>query len=114
MGLFSINYGTILIILFGLAGWFFFLIGNRKERQAHPVKPKKKLDIEYYLYKMARVTGNSEYDIFMKSAEKLSVTKDMVEKDFSAYLKRGRIPHYVKDFVKANKHHLDELRMPLW
>ena len=114
MGLFVINYGTILIILFGLTGWFFFSTRSRHGERSGLEKPTSMLDMEYYLYKMARVTGHSEYDIFMKSAENLQLTKDVVEKDFSAYLQRGSIPRYVKDFVISNKHHLDELRMPLW
>ena len=67
-----------------------------------------------YLYKISRVTGESEYNVFKKSAEGWPVNQRMVDQDFRRYLSRQVIPHYVQDFVRKNRHHIDELRLPLF
>jgi hypothetical protein len=65
-----------------------------------------------YLFKISRVTGESEYSIFQKSAEDWPVSQAMIDQDFRRYLSRQEVPHYVKDFVRRNKHHLDDLKTP--
>ncbi|UCF91841.1 MAG: hypothetical protein JSW39_26820 [Desulfobacterales bacterium] len=66
-----------------------------------------------YLFKMARVTGKSEYEIFLKAAEGWPVTAPMIERDFKEYLLHETVPYYVNDFVRKNKAHVDALRFPL-
>jgi len=76
---------------------------------------KHKDSMEYYLYKISRVTGHSEYDVFCKSAEDwpvATVTKEKIDADFKNYLNHSAVPPYVHHFVRQNKHHIDELRMP--
>jgi hypothetical protein len=73
---------------------------------------EKAISMEDYLYKISRVTGHSEYDVFCKSAEDWPVSKEKIEKDFTRYLQQQDIPHYVNDFVRRNKKHIDELHMP--
>ncbi len=71
--------------------------------------------MEFYLYKISRVTGNSEYDVFCKSAEDwpvATVSKDKIDTDFKYYLNRQVVPPYVNHFVRENKHHIDELHLP--
>ena len=71
--------------------------------------------MEYYLFKISRVTGHSEYDVFCKSAEDwpvASVSKEKIDADFKDYLKRSAVPPYVHHFVRQNKHHIDELHLP--
>jgi hypothetical protein len=70
--------------------------------------------IEDQLYKIARVTGKSEYDVFCKSAESWPIPSDKIEQDFKAYLLHQSVPYYVVDFVRKNKKHIDELRLPLF
>jgi len=70
------------------------------------------ISMEDYLYKISRVTGHSEYDVFCKSAEAWPVSRDKIEEDFTRYLQQQDIPHYVNDFVRRNKKHIDELHMP--
>lgn len=70
--------------------------------------------IEDYLYKIARITGKSEYDVFCKSAEAWPITQEKIEQDFKAYLLHQRVPYYVVDFVRKNKRHIDQLHMPLF
>jgi hypothetical protein len=80
---------------------------------------KKLLDakpgtMEYYLYKIARLTGKSEYEVFCKSAESWPITKEKIEQDFSVYLSQNTVPYYVTDFIRKNKKHIDELHIPLF
>ena len=79
-------------------------------------KPKedKPLPMEFYLYKIARLTGKSEYDVFCKSAEDWPVPQARIEQDFKRYLCHQSTPHYVNDFVRKNKKHIDELNLPLF
>ena len=64
-----------------------------------------------YLYKTARVTGTSEYEVFCKSAESWPVTGEKIEQDFGAYLSDRSIPYYVTDFIRKNQTHIDELHI---
>ena len=71
--------------------------------------------MEFYLYKISRVTGHSEYDVFCKSAEDwpvATVSKEKIDADFKSYLNRSTVPPYVHHFVRQNKHHIDELHLP--
>jgi hypothetical protein len=71
--------------------------------------------MEYYLYKISRVTGHSEYDVFRKSAEDwpvATVSREKIDADFKNYLIHSAVPPYVHHFVRQNKHHIDELRLP--
>jgi hypothetical protein len=70
--------------------------------------------MEYYIFKVSRVTGKSEYDVFFKSAEEWRLSKEKIEKDFKDYLQHRIVPYYVADFIRKNRHHIDELRMPLF
>lgn len=67
-----------------------------------------------YIFKTARVTGTSEYEVFCKSAENWPVTVEKIERDFSAYLIDHRAPYYVRDFIRKNQKHIDDLRLPLF
>jgi hypothetical protein len=72
----------------------------------------KPVSIEDYLYKTARITGKSEYDIFLKSAEEWPISKYQIDEDFKSYLMGRSVPYYVRDFIRKNKRHIDELRIP--
>ena len=73
---------------------------------------EKPVTMEDYLYKIARITGKSEYDIFIKSAEEWPISTGKIEEDFKAYLTRQTVPYYVRDFVRKNKEHIDEMHIP--
>jgi hypothetical protein len=68
---------------------------------------KHQESLEYYLYKISRVTGHSEYDVFFAR-----VSKEKIDADFKNYLSRNAVPPYVNHFVRQNKHHIDELHLP--
>jgi len=65
-----------------------------------------------YIYKIARVTGTSEYEVFCKSAEHWQVGREAIERDFHAYLAQQAVPYYVTDFIRRNKAQIDGLRTP--
>jgi hypothetical protein len=67
---------------------------------------------EDYLYKMARITGASEYEIFQKSAAEWPVPETMVEKHFKEYLRHQATPYYVNDFIRKHKQQVDNLKLP--
>ena len=101
-------YGIIaacILILSAILYRKIFRIGKKIERDEQP-------SMEDYLFKISRVTGHSEYDVFCKSAEAWPVSKEKVEQDFTRYLQQQSIPHYVNDFVRRNRKHIDELHMP--
>lgn len=67
-----------------------------------------------YIFKIARVTGKSEYDVFVKSAENWPVSDRMIDEHFKDYLLTQQVPFYVKDFINKNKRQIDALRLPPW
>ena len=64
------------------------------------------------LYKMARITGASGYEIFQKSAAEWPVSDSMMEKHFKEYLRHQATPYYVNDFIKKHKQQVDNLKLP--
>ena len=106
LGLLANGVGAICVVL--LAGVFFRLMfhWNRTFYSENPVT------MEDYLYKIARITGKSEYDIFIKSAEEWPIPTGKIEEDFKSYLTQQSVPYYVRDFVRRNKEHIDEIHIP--
>jgi len=81
-------------------------------RQPDKSSEDQPVSMEYYVFKIARVTSNSEYDVFCKSAENWPISKAKIDQDFKRYLYNQEVPHYVNDFVRKNKKHIDELHIP--
>jgi hypothetical protein len=65
-----------------------------------------------YVFKMARISGRSEYEIFCKSAEDWPISQPMIGRDFKAYLLHQSTPYYVNDYVRKHKKVLDEIYLP--
>ncbi len=65
-----------------------------------------------YLYKIARIVGCSEYEVFRKSAEQWPVGQRTVDRDFKRYLVDQQTPHYVNDFIRRHREQIDALRLP--
>ena len=103
-----IYYAMIVACILVLTGVLFRTI-KRLEAKSRQVRS---LSMEDYLFKISRVTGHSEYDVFCKSAEDWPVSREKIKQDFSNYLQHQNIPHYVNDFVRRNKKHIDELHLP--
>jgi hypothetical protein len=100
--------GTLCTMIFAVALFLMLYRLNKKMIYDRPVT------MEDQLYKIARVTGKSEYDIFCKSAESWLIPHEKIEQDFKAYLLHQSVPYYVIDFVRKNKKHIDELHIPLF
>jgi len=101
--------GSLCIVLLALLGIaVLHKLNNRAIR-------KHQDSMEFYLYKISRVTGHSEYDVFCKSAQDwpvATVSKEKIESDFKNYLDHNSVPPYVNHFVRENKHYIDELDLP--
>ena len=67
-----------------------------------------------YLFKISRLTGISEFEIFCKAAEDWPVSNQQIERDFNAYMVYDHTPYYVNHFVRENQKHIDELHLPLF
>ncbi len=101
--------GSLCLVLLALMGIVaLYKLNNRAIR-------KHQNSMEYYLYKISRVTGNSEYDVFCKSAEDwpvATVSKGKIEADFKNYLDHNSVPPYVHHFVREKKQPIDKLDLP--
>jgi hypothetical protein len=100
--------GVCIALLAGMGLMALYKLNARQIR-------KHQDSMEYYLFKISRVTGHSEYEVFCKSAEDwpvAAVSKAKIEADFKEYLDRQVVPPYVNHFVRENKHHIDELNIP--
>ena len=93
-----------------LAGKVLARLNLRWKRRFHG----KPMSMPGYIYKTARLTGTSEFEVFCKAAENWPVSAGKIEQDFGAYLTDHQVPYYVTDFIRKNQKHLDELRMPLF
>lgn len=101
-------YGMVAACILIFTGILF----KKSSRIGKNPRREKQLSMEDYIFKIARVTGHSEYDVFCKSAEAWPISQEKIEQDFTRYLQQQSIPHYVNDFVRRNKGHIDELRIP--
>ena len=89
-----------------VAVWFFLrALLQKSSRNSRPGQ----IQMDDYLLKITRVTGHSAYDTFCKSAEDWPVSNDRVKRDFRIYLASQNVPYYVKDFIRKNRKHIDEL-----
>jgi hypothetical protein len=101
-------YGVIAACILIFTGILF----KKSSRLDEKPRRETQLSMEDYIFKIARVTGHSEYDVFCKSAEDWPVSQEKIEQDFTRYLQSQSIPHYVNDFVRRNKEHIDQLHIP--
>jgi len=101
---------TQIIIVFG-AIYIVLLFGTLLKKRYALDKP---VSIPAYLFKISRLTGKSEYDIFCKAAEEWPVSGEQIGQDFRRYLAHQHIPYYVNDFVRKNKKHIDGLHISLF
>jgi len=103
-----VYYGMIAACILVLTGILFRTILRLEKKSVQDKLPS----MEEYLFKISRITGHSEYDVFCKSAEAWPVSREKIEQDFTKYIQQQSVPHYVNDFVRRNKNHIDELPIP--
>jgi len=97
-----IGFGAIFIVL---------LVGISLKKKFIPDKP---LTVPGYIFKVTRLTDNSEHDLFCKAAEDWPVSKEQIELDFKRFMTEERVPYYVNDFIRKNKKHIDELPISIF
>lgn len=95
-------------LVLAAAGLLFQLFMRRHQ----PMADTRTVSTEDYLYKMARITGASEYDIFHASAADWPVSEFMVDNHFKEYLKHQATPYYVNAFLRKHKQQVDDLKLP--
>ena len=101
------------IVLIGAAYFLTQALGLFRSKAAIIKKAIEETEFQrYYLFKVARVTGTSEYQVFHKAAEGWPVSDYMIEQDFGEYLRCAEVPYYVNDFLRKNKDHIDALKIP--
>ena len=87
-----------------LVGYLFWTL-YRKVQQYSQTDLEER---ENSLYKVSLETGQTEYDLFRKSAKDWAVSDDRIEQDFRRYMSDQVLPYYVKDFVRRNCENIDE------
>ena len=65
-------------------------------------RPQSMTD-DVFLSRLALQQGTSEYQLFHQAAADWNVSEHRVEDDFKIYLTQGRMPHYVRDFVRRKR-----------
>ena len=60
------------------------------------------------LHKIALESGRTEYELFVIAAEKWSITKAQIDKDFKNYMAANVLPYYVMDLVRKNNDRIDK------
>ena len=99
-----LEFMTLNTALTLIGACLFIQLSNRLDQRVVSSKPRSTED---YLFKIARITGTSEYHVFIKAAETWPVSHAMVEQNFKDYLLNQTVPHYVNDLVRKNKQHID-------
>jgi len=87
------------------------LVGRQLIKRINQNRPDT---VQGYLFKMSRLTGKSEFEIFYKAAEDWPVSENQIELDFNTYMALENTPYYVNHFVRTNQKHLDKLHLPLF
>ena len=98
---FHLTAGICALLLLGYLFWYMirkFQNDSRDELEAR----------QNSLYMISLATGQTEYDLFYKSAEGWSVSAERIDQDFKKYMADQVMPHYAQDFVRKNRTHIDE------
>jgi len=73
---------------------------DRMEKQRASKKP---FTDEDRIAKLAWQRGCSEFDIFSESTTNWNIPMSRVDNDFKSYVKYGRFPYYVKDYLRKHR-----------
>ncbi len=60
-----------------------------------------------YLLKLARIADKRQFEFFQIAAEKDNIPRYIVDKDWVTYIKTGKLPQYVIDFLEEGKDYID-------
>jgi hypothetical protein len=93
--------GICALLLVGYLFWAFY-------RKVQKCSQADQASRESSLYNISLATGQTEYDLFCKSAEDWSVSGNKIDQDFKRYMTDESLPYYVTYFVRKNHEHIDE------
>ena len=93
--------GICALLLVGYLFWTFYRKVQKSNRADQIARERS-------LYNISLATGQTEYDLFCKSAEDWSISDHRIDQDFKRYMIDESLPYYVKDFVRRNLEHIDE------
>jgi hypothetical protein len=85
------------MLLWFLAAIAYFEIMRRLDRYWARRTP---LTDEERLWNHARNQGISEHEVFKRAAATWTLGSQLADADFSDYLKKGHLPHYVRDYLR--------------
>lgn len=77
-----------------------YVIGRRLIEKYE--RRNRTLSDEERLAAMAAETDCSEFDLFRQAGRQWQVAATQIDEDFRRYLTRGRLPFYVRDFIRKN------------
>ena len=83
-----IDFQLETVLILAAAGLLFQILQGRQR----PTADTRVVSAEDYLYKIARITGASEYEISRKSAGDWPVPESMVKEHFKEYLQHQATP----------------------
>ena len=93
----AVGSGALIFCLLAIV----YVLGKRyiekKERSSRPDTDEEVLAL------LAAARGCSEHEIFRLAGVEWQVGGIQVEDDFKRYLTRGRLPHYVRDYIRKNR-----------
>ena len=92
----AVGTGSLVFILMAVV----YVLG-KKLIEKHERRGQTPSD-EERLAAMAVKGKCSEFDLFRMAGRQWQVAETRVEEDFKAYLTRGRVPHYVRDYIRKN------------
>jgi hypothetical protein len=81
-----------------------------KITQLFQLKPKNNVDYSFLVYKLAKLHGVSEYEVFQKSGQKY--TRHMIDNAFKSYMNDGSIPWWVRQHLKENMEWINKYSLP--
>ncbi len=79
---------------------FYIKLMRYVAQREHAVAPETD---ETFLARMALMQGTSEYRLFHQAADTWNISGHRAETDFNVFVTEGRMPHYVRDFVRRER-----------
>ena len=87
-------FNTLLFIVIGL---IYVVLKIYLEKRLAPFDA---VGEECELSDLAFTNGNSVYEVFKTAGSTWNLPAEKCEDDFTIYLQRGAIPHYVRDYLR--------------
>jgi len=60
-----------------------------------------------YLLKLCRIENKTQYDFFVIAGEKDKISVYIIRNDWRTYIRTGKLPTYMTDFLDEGKEYID-------